>query len=66
MRLRVEWRLIGAINAGHIRDQPAARLFVKTFGVSLLANLQRRINKHFDEVVLADQFDLSHYSLCSQ
>lgn len=48
-QLGVRRRLVGGIDAGEASDLARARPFVKSFHVSLLAHLQRRVYEDLDE-----------------
>ena len=47
-------RLVRVVDAGETFDLAAARLGVHALDVARLADLQRRVDEHFDEVVGAD------------
>ena len=59
------WNFIGAIDARHVGQLPITGLFVQAFRVTLLAHFQRRIDKHFNEILIAYQFSC-HLALSTE
>ena len=53
--LRTQRHLIRVINAGEVLDLTGAGEPVQAFCVACFADLERRINKDFDETGFADQ-----------
>jgi hypothetical protein len=48
-------RLVGAADAGEVRELPRARKLVEAVGIARLANLERGVDINLDELVRADQ-----------
>ena len=47
-------RLVGIIDTGEILDFARSRFLIQAFWIPRLANLQRRINKYFDDPMLLE------------
>ena len=50
---------VGRIDSSELTNLSRARPFVEIFGIARFANLQRRINEHFDELRIALERDLA-------
>ena len=51
-QLRIDRRLIWAIDPGEVADLTRTRLLVEPLHIALLSDCQRRINVHLEELAL--------------